>query len=176
MKLRDYQITIRDKALEMLKTHSIAYLAMEVRTGKTLTSIAIAYLYGAKKVLFVTKKKAITDIIQQAYDMGYELNIKVINYEQLQNESASYDFIIADEAHGLGAFPKPTKRAFELKRIAKGLPIVFLSGTPSPESYSQLYHQFWCNLLISFTAVSPFTTSPSALMAILSLLSLSANR
>ena len=94
MKLRDYQITIRDKALEMLKTHSIAYLAMEVRTGKTLTSIAIAYCYGAKKVLFVTKKKAITDIIQQAYAMGYELDIKVINYEQLQNEKAIYDFKI----------------------------------------------------------------------------------
>ena len=145
MNLRNYQITIMDKALEMLKTHHIAYLAMEVRTGKTLTAIATAYCYGATKVLFVTKKKAITDIIQQAYEMGYELHIKVINYEQLQNESAIYDFIIADEAHGLGAFPKPAKRATELKRIAKGMPIIFLSGTPTPESYSQLFHQFWCS-------------------------------
>lgn len=145
MNLRDYQITIRDKALEMLRTYHIAYLAMEVRTGKTLTAIATAYCYGANKVLFVTKKKAITDIIQQAYEMGFELNIKVINYEQLQNEKPSYDFIIADEAHGLGAFPKPSKRATELKRVAKGMPIIFLSGTPTPESYSQLFHQFWCS-------------------------------
>jgi hypothetical protein len=155
MNLRDYQIQIRDKALNLLRTHSIAYLAMEVRTGKTLTSIAIAYCYGAKKVLFVTKKKAITDIIQQAYQMGYELDIKVINYEQLQNEKAIYDFVIADEAHGLGAFPKPTKRAKELKRISVGRPIVFLSGTPSPESYSQLYHQFWCS------SFSPWKQYPS---------------
>ena len=155
MNLRDYQIQIKDRAIDLLRTHSIAYLAMEVRTGKTLTSIAIAYCYGAKKVLFVTKKKAITDIIQQAYQMGYEIDIKVINYEQLQNEKAIYDFIIADEAHGLGAFPKPTKRAQELKRIAVGRPIVFLSGTPSPESYSQLYHQFWCS------SFSPWKQYPS---------------
>jgi hypothetical protein len=156
MNLRDYQITIRDKALEMLRTHHIAYLAMEVRTGKTLTAIATAYCYGAKKVLFVTKKKAITDIIQQAYQMGYELDIKVINYEQLQNESVIYDFIIADEAHGLGAFPKPAKRATELKRIAKGMPIIFLSGTPTPESYSQLFHQLWCSSFSPFRHYSGF--------------------
>lgn len=156
MNLRDYQITIRDKALEMLKTHHIAYLAMEVRTGKTLTAIATAYCYGAKKVLFVTKKKAITDIIQQAYEMGYELNIKVINYEQLQNENPSYDFIIADEAHGLGAFPKPSKRATELKRVAKDMPIIFLSGTPTPESYSQLFHQLWCSSFSPWKEYSGF--------------------
>ncbi len=27
--------------------------------------------------------------------------------------------------------------------MCAGLPIIYLSGTPSPESYSQLYHQFW---------------------------------
>ena len=90
MKLRDYQITIKDKALEILAVNKIVYLAMEVRTGKTLTSLAIAYEFGAKKVLFVTKKKAIGDIVGQAYDMGYVLDLTVINYEQLHKEQPIY--------------------------------------------------------------------------------------
>lgn len=150
MKLRDYQIIIKDKALELLKTYKISYLAMEVRTGKTLTSIAIAYEYGAKKVLFVTKKKAINDIINQAESLGYILDIDVINYEQLHNVNKDYDFIIVDEAHNLGAFPVPSKRAKLLKILAENKPIIYLSGTPSPESYSQLYHQFW------ISSYSPF--------------------
>ena len=143
MKLRDYQTQIKDQALQILRVYNIVYLAMEVRTGKTLTSLAIAYESGAKKVLFITKKKAISDIIDQAKQMGYELEIYVTNFEQLQNVDNSFDLIIVDEAHSLGAFPSPSKRARELKRIAEKRKIIYLSGTPSPESYSQLFHQFW---------------------------------
>ena len=150
MKLRDYQIEIKDKALALLKEHKIAYLAMQVRTGKTLTSIAIAYEYGATNVLFITKKKAISDILTQAMELGYFLKINVTNYEQLHNVEGEYDFIIVDEAHSLGSYPVPSKRAKELKLLAEKKPIVYLSGTPSPESYSQLYHQFW------ISSYSPF--------------------
>lgn len=156
MKLRDYQIIIKDNALALLKEHKIAYLAMEVRTGKTLTSIAIAYEYGAKKVLFVTKKKAISDITKQAELLGYILDIDVINYEQLHNVEDIYDFIIVDEAHNLGAFPLPSKRAKELKGLAEKKPIIYLSGTPSPESYSQLYHQFWISSYSPFAEYKNF--------------------
>ena len=57
--LRDYQIEISDRAAKALKYHKIAYLAMEVRTGKTMTALAAAYKFAASKVLFCTKKKAI---------------------------------------------------------------------------------------------------------------------
>ena len=46
----------------MLLSHSILYLAMEVRTGKTLTLLNIAEKAGATSVLFVTKKKAMSSI------------------------------------------------------------------------------------------------------------------
>ena len=62
MELRDYQIEISNKAFKILTELKIVYLAMEVRTGKTLTSFEIAKLYGAKNVLFLTKKKAISSI------------------------------------------------------------------------------------------------------------------
>ena len=41
MKLRDYQEEIRDKAIDVLDKYGLVYLAMEVRTGKTLTSLSI---------------------------------------------------------------------------------------------------------------------------------------
>ena len=155
MKLRDYQIAIKDKGLQKLRDYKLLYLAMEVRTGKTLTSLAIAYEYGAKKVLFVTKKKAISDIILQAYDMGYIYDVTVINYEQLHKEQPIYDLIIVDEAHSLGAYPVPSKRTFALKKLAVGKPIIFLSGTPTPESYSQIYHQLYVS---SYTPFAQWTS------------------
>jgi hypothetical protein len=53
--------------------------------------------------------------------------------------------IILDEAHSLSAFPKPSGRA-ELagQIIAKQKPmVILLSGTPTPESYCQMYHQVY---------------------------------
>jgi hypothetical protein len=116
---------------------------MQVRTGKTLTAMATAHKFGAKSVLFVTKKKAISDIVNQFSDSNIEIGIYVTNFEQLANVKESFDLIIIDEAHSLAAFPIPSSRAKELKRICFGKPIIYLSGTPNPESFSQLYHQFW---------------------------------
>lgn len=143
MNLRDYQIEISDKAAKLLKYHKIAYLAMEVRTGKTITAIATAYKSGCQRLLFVTKKKAIEDIIEQAKAMGFDMEIYITNFEQLHKVEYGWDCVVIDEAHGLGAFPRPSKRAKELKRICAATPIIFLSGTPTPESYSQIYHQLW---------------------------------
>jgi hypothetical protein len=143
LKLRDYQDEISDKAVQLLKKYKIAYLAMQVRTGKTLTAMATAHKFGAKSVLFVTKKKAISDIVNQFSDSNIEIGIYVTNFEQLANVKESFDLIIIDEAHSLAAFPLPSSRAKELKRICFGKPIIYLSGTPNPESFSQLYHQFW---------------------------------
>ena len=150
MHLRDYQIELSDKATQILHDYGLVYLAMEVRTGKTLTAFATAHKFGAKKVLFVTKKKAIDDIIAQAKKLGLNLEIYVTNYEQLHNVNDEFDLIIIDEAHSLGAFPTPSLRAKELKRICNGLPIIYLSGTPTPESFSQIYHQTWVSSFSPF--------------------------
>jgi len=151
MTLRDYQVEISDKAVKILRTYKIVYLAMEVRTGKTLTSLATAYLFGAKKVLFVTKKKAIEDIVKQAASMRFDMEVYVTNYEQLHNVEYGFDLVIIDEAHCLGAFPTPSIRAKELKRICVATPIIYLSGTPTPESYSQIYHQLWVSTFSPFS-------------------------
>ena len=154
--LRDYQIEISDNAAAILKEKKIVYLAMQVRTGKTLTSLATAYKYGASKVLFVTKKKAISDIIDQFHRAGFDIEIKVVNYESLHKYDGDYDLVVLDEAHGLGAFPKPSLRVKELLRICVGKPIIYLSGTPTPESYSQIYHQFYVSSFSPFKNYKTF--------------------
>ena len=143
MKLRDYQIKLSTQAAEILEHKKIVYLAMEVRTGKTLTALNTAKLFGAKKVLFLTKKKAISSIQWDYDNFGFDFHLTIINDESLHLVEGSFDLIIHDEHHRFGAFPKPNKVAQLFKKRYSKLPMIFLSGTPTPESHSQWYHQFW---------------------------------
>ena len=147
MKFRDYQINIIDKACEVLKVNRFVYLAMEVRTGKTLTSLGIADKLKLKNVLFVTKKKAISSIESDAEKLNADFFLHTINYESLHKipSDVKWDLVVLDEAHSMGAFPKPSKRARDVRMIIlKNNPnVILLSGTPTPESYSQMYHQVY---------------------------------
>lgn len=144
---RDYQKEIILKGTEMLLQNKFLYLAMEVRTGKTLTSLAIAEKVNANNVLFVTKKKAISSIESDYALFGPNYNICIINYESLHlvKDDQQWDLIVLDEAHSMGAFPKPSQRALIVRdTIKKYKPmVILLSGTPTPESYSQMYHQVY---------------------------------
>ena len=146
--LRPYQTEISEKAHKILLSKGMVYLSMEVRTGKTLTALNICKLYHTGwedyKILIVTKKKAIKDIEQQCID--FDVDATVINYESVNKiDSSNVDVLILDEAHSIGAYPKPTNRFKDIKNILssnKYTKVIYLSGTPSPESYSQLFHQF----------------------------------
>jgi hypothetical protein len=98
-------------------------------------------------ILFLTKKKAITGIEKDIADFGSLLiSVDVLNYESLHKSGKKcWDVLILDEAHGLGAFPKPSKRAKDVSAIVKRCKsyVILLSGTPTPESYSQMYHQVY---------------------------------
>lgn len=144
---RDYQNEIIKKGTEILNKNGFLYLAMEVRTGKTLTSLGIAENCNAQSVLFITKKKAIGSIEKDFDSLKPPFSFCVINYESLHtiDPDTNWDLIICDEAHSMGAFPKPSQRAEAVKNlIAKKKPkVILLSGTPTPESYSQMYHQVY---------------------------------
>ena len=142
---RPYQTDIINKSLDIIRNKGFVYLAMEVRTGKTLTSLGVAEKMGYENVLFLTKKKAITSIVKD-YEMmcPNSFSLFVINYESIHKiPKIKWDFIILDESHGMGAFPKPNKRARDVKSIIRktDCDVCLLSGTPTPESYSQMYHQ-----------------------------------
>ena len=121
MKFRDYQLDIIDRGTEILIRHGFVYLAMEVRTGKTLTSLGIASKLKSQHVLFVTKKKAISSIQidYEIYSPSYSIDI--INYESLHKIKSFYDLVILDEAHSLGAFPKPSGRTKQVLKIINSI-------------------------------------------------------
>tara|TARA_R110000744_G_scaffold268518_1_gene382075 strand:- start:13 stop:1215 length:1203 start_codon:yes stop_codon:yes gene_type:complete len=144
-KLRSYQKEASEQGLTVLKRHKILILCFEVRTGKTHISLDIAKNYS--KVLFVTKKKAISSIQEDYLTAGHKYDITVTNYENLHNIKGNFDLVIADESHNLGTYPKPNKKAKILRTFVKN-DLILMSGTITPESNSQLFHQLW---------ISPFT-------------------
>lgn len=152
MKLTSFQQDMVDKALPILEKHRLVYLALETRTGKTPVSIMIcqklAYATPFRKVLFCTKKSVIPGIqktidgLREDYDLN--MNIQIVSFDSLHK--VTYEpgrIIIVDEAHSFGTYPKPSKRAIMLAGLARGSYVIFLSATPTPESYSQIYHQLW---------------------------------
>ena len=148
LKYRDYQTHIIGKGTHILGMHRFLYLAMEVRTGKTLTSLGIAeQMKDVENVLFLTKKKAISSIVSDSEMMcPSSISVFVINYESIHKApDIKWDMVICDEAHGMGAFPKPSGRAKKVRELVrKSNPyVILLSGTPTPESYSQMYHQVY---------------------------------
>ena len=156
IELRTYQKEISAKAVDILKSKKIVYLAMEVRTGKTLTALQTANDYGAKKVLFLTKLKARKSIQDDYNALNPNFEIVIINNESLHKVTDNvFDLLISDEHHRVSAFPKPNKTAKSIKQRFGHLPMIFLSGTPAIESGSQWYHSFWVS------NYSPFNFSPN---------------
>jgi hypothetical protein len=146
IQFRDYQTKIIYEGAKIIKENGFLYLAMEVRTGKTLTSLGIAGRLNVYNVLFLTKKKAISSIENDYKALAPFYDLFVINYESIHTiPDTKWDLIICDEAHSMGAFAKPSKRAVQVKDlIAKTkAKVILLSGTPTPESYSQMYHQVY---------------------------------
>lgn len=140
--LRDYQEESVVKGLTVLKEYNLLYLGLKMRLGKSLISLSIAHRYGAKKVLFLTKKGAIKSIESDHSISGYGLDLLVTNYESADKITDNFDLIILDESNEkISAFPKMGKYAKQVKTLCENKPIIFCSGTATPESFSQLYHQ-----------------------------------
>ena len=141
---KDQQKTV-DRAIQILSESEWVYLALECQIGKTHVSLAICDELKAKSVLVVTLKNVMAGRgFEDDYDLqGNTFDLEVINYESAHKKlDYEFDTLIIDEAQSLGAFPKMTKRSevlLKLKKKAKR--VIFLSATPTPESYSQWFHQ-----------------------------------
>jgi hypothetical protein len=144
MKLRDYQEDIASKGATVLASRGMLYLSMEVRTGKTLTSLSICDRVKADNVLFLTKKKAMSSIAGDCDMLCPSFVLFIMNYESIHKlPDVKWDVIVCDEAHTMGAFPKPSKRSKQVRDLVSKNKsrVIFMSGTPTPESFSQMYHQ-----------------------------------
>lgn len=155
-KLRDYQEEIAERALKILQSKKIVYLNLEVRVGKTATSLEVCKLFNAKKVLFLTKKKAIGSIQEDYKNFGHTFEIQIINNESVHKViDKDFDLVISDENHRNSSYPKMGVATKIIKQKFSHLPMIFLSGTICPESYSQIYHQF------AISKYSPFNQYPN---------------
>ena len=151
MKLRDYQEELVNKAVQTFGSHGFVYLALETRTGKTPVSIMAAVeIYrktGAPEILFVTKKAIISSIADTYKKLCDDYPIadvpfRVMSFDSLHKVTQlNGRIIIADEAHSFGSYPKPSRRALMLYGLARGCPVIMLSATPTPESYSSIFWQ-----------------------------------
>ena len=156
MKLRPHQIKFSKIIAEKLNQHNICYLSGEVRSGKTLTALESAKLYGATSVLVVTKKKAILSIESDYKDFGFTYKLTCINYESLHKVKGQFDLIIYDEAHSLSAFPKPSQRTKLARQMFYNIPCILMTGSSAVESYSQYFHQFWVSKFSPFNQYKNF--------------------
>jgi hypothetical protein len=158
--LRDYQQHGAQEAVRILNELGIVYFVWEVRTGKTLTALSAADMYGAKKVLFITKKRAIDSrtILNDYEALAPGFEMQLINKESLHKITDNdFDLVISDEHHATAsAYPKANKSAKDLKQRFGRLPMIFLSGTPAIESGSQWYHSFWVSHRSPFNSWKTF--------------------
>jgi hypothetical protein len=78
-----------------------------------------------------------TERIKELCPSGYVYDLEI---------EGNHNYLAEDIlVHNCGAFAKPSKRAVQVKDlIAKTkAKVILLSGTPTPESYSQMYHQVY---------------------------------
>lgn len=161
-KLYPEQQTVSNSAVKILREKMIVYMACEVRTGKTPMSMDVAKQLKAKRVLFLTKKKAISSVRADFNDFGFcdHFQIDIINDESMHNINSTngflmnYDVVIHDEHHRFKGYPKPSAGAKNFKELFGKLPQIYLSGTPHPESYSEIFHQFWVSDFSPFGAAN----------------------
>lgn len=137
-----HQIEKAKECLEVINKLGIVYLQGSPRAGKTLTSILVAeQLEDVKRVLVLTKKNAISGFKKFISD-DLKCSYHITNYEQAKKlNKDDYDFIILDESHSLGAFPKPSLRTKAIRELAYDKRVILLSGTAIVESPSGIYHQ-----------------------------------
>jgi hypothetical protein len=140
MKLRDYQTELSNKATKILTDFKLVLLVCAVRTGKTLIALQTAQNYNSKNVLFVTKIKAFSSIKNDYEAMNYNFKLTIINKESLHKVDQDFDLVIYDEFHQYSAYPKASVNQKIARQKYGNLPIIMLSGTPTPEGWSQWFH------------------------------------
>ena len=143
MKPYAHQEELSDQALDILRENMIVYLAMEERTGKTLTAILVAEKSAAKNILVITKKKALKGWEETLAAFDHSKSYTVTNYHQAHKVVHKYDLVLLDESHNyISSFPKPSSMWKQLKLLLAKSPLVYISATPHAQGPQMLFHQF----------------------------------
>ena len=150
MKLYKHQQNLVDKAMPILEREGVVLLAAEMRTGKTLSALSMAYRTNEwAKVLFVTKAKAIDSVASDVALMGehgQHIDVTISSYDSLHKiDPKGWDILILDEVHRFSSVPKAGKRARAVHKIvtkSNDPPVILLSGTPAVETINTMFFTF----------------------------------
>jgi len=144
MQAYSYQTELADIAYEILREDMIVYLAMEERTGKSLTAILVAEMCDqVETVLIITKKKALDGWFETLEKFKHTKAYTVVNYHKACKVKKRYDLVILDESHNyISAFPKVGKLWKDVKKLTNFVPLIYISATPYGQGPQQLFHQF----------------------------------
>lgn len=150
---RIYQYEDSVKATNILKEHSIVYLAMQERIGKSLIALMVCENFIGSNILIVTKKgKPLENWETLLNEYKHCNTYKVTNYHQVKKLKADYDLVILDESHNyIGGTPKLSLLHSQVKKVVGNSKVIFLSATPYAQGMHSLYAQF------KTTNHSPFT-------------------
>lgn len=159
--LRSYQEEISTQGANIINNLGYLYLAMQMRTGKTITTFEICRKINAKSILFITTLNNIKNVENDFNNFGHPFDLKIINYQSLHkiDDSIKRDIVVIDESHKIGQIPPYSTSREKSKSSTTGktfvpprdfiknyvhkhnCKVIFLSGTPSPETYCMLYNQ-----------------------------------
>jgi len=150
MKPKPHQIALAQEGYNILKENMICYLAMEERTGKSITALLIAELCeNIDDVLIVTKKNALGSVRDKEgwkhtlhATEGLTKNYRLTNYHQVHKQGKP-QLLILDESHNyISGYPDQPAIHKKLAELSPGVPIIYISATPHAQGYQMLYHQF----------------------------------
>ena len=97
----------------------------------------------------ISQKSALQDIQTQSNSLGIDLTL--VNYHKVKDLKPVYDIIVLDEAHRwITGYPKRSAIWREIARLTPGVPIIFSSGTLTPEGYSGLFN------MLALSSFSPW--------------------
>lgn len=138
-----HQIELGKKSYEVLKEYGLAYLSGEERTGKTIASIVACEHCDVSSVLIITKKKAYDDWNSVLKNIDKNHTYMLTTFHQISKATSNFDIVIIDEAHNyISSYPRTGAIWNDIYSKVYGKPILYLSATPHPQGYQQLYHQF----------------------------------
>lgn len=142
----DHQAELAMEGYEVLRKHMLVYLAMEERTGKTITALEICEIARVQRVGILTKKKALDGWNETLCAWDHEKTYFLKNYHQHAQLPRRLDLIILDEAHNyLSGYPKPSAMWKAIRELCRGIPIIYLSATPHAQGRQLLFHQLKLN-------------------------------
>jgi hypothetical protein len=141
---RPHQIQIASEALPILKEYGLVYLAMEERTGKSITALLMAEACKeVRHVLIITTKKALEGWQETLEKFPHTTACTLVNYHSAHKAKGKFQLAILDEAHKyISGYPKTSKLWSYVFHLVYGLPIIYCSATPHAQGPQLLVNQF----------------------------------